>query len=182
MLRLGFFLSILLSSGLLRAAILERLSLDEMVLQSSAIVRARAVENRSTRSGNRIYTLVEVEVLDQWKGEPASRFEIVLPGGQIGGFSQQFSGVPVLEPGQEFVAFLWTGPSGRTQFLGMSQGLFEVLRDAAREVRVYRRPTGDLMLALDAAEPVAYPAIEMPLESLVAMIRSVTASGGNSPQ
>jgi hypothetical protein len=173
---------LLASCGLLGAAILERLTLDEMVLRSTAIVRAKALQRRSLRSGARIHTLVEIEVLEQWKGEPASKLEIVLPGGQIGGFSQHFSGVPVLEPGREFVAFLWTGPSGRTQLLGLSQGLFEVLYSTPEQTRVHRRPTSDLMLALDAAEPVAYPAIEMPLEKLVAKIHSVTASGGDSPQ
>jgi hypothetical protein len=182
MVRLGCLLSILcVGCRLVCAATLEQLSLDEMVQQSSAIVWAKAGQNRSIRDGALIYTLVEVEVLDQWKGERVSRREIALPGGRIGGFSQHFDGVPVLAPGQEFVAFLWTGPSGRTQFLGLSQGFFDVIRDSAGGVRVHRKPTADLMFAPGSATPVPYGALDMPLEALVAKIRSV-AAGGPAPQ
>jgi hypothetical protein len=51
MVRFGCLLSILLfGCGSLWAATLEQLSLDEMVLQSSAIVRARAVSSHSIRN------------------------------------------------------------------------------------------------------------------------------------
>jgi len=183
MVRLGYLLSILLIGGrLVCAATLEQLSLDEMVRQSSDIVRAKAGQSHSIRDGALIYTLVEVEVLDQWKGERVSRRAIALPGGRIGGFSQQFGGVPLLVPDQEFVAFLWTGPSGRTQILGLSQGFFEVIRDAQGRIRIHRKPTADLMLAPGSAAPVLYADIEMPLEELVASIRAASAAGGPSPQ
>lgn len=183
MVRLGYLLSILLiAGGLVRAATLEQLSLDEMVRQSTAIVRAKAGQSRSIRAGALIYTLVDVEVLDQWKGERVTRREIALPGGQIGGFSQHFGGVPLLTTGQEFVAFLWTGPSGRTQILGLSQGFFEVIRDARGQILIHRKPTADLMLAPESATPVPYDDIEMPLEALVAKIGSALAAGGPLPQ
>jgi hypothetical protein len=179
MVRLGCLLSIfLLGCSSLWAATLEQLSLEEMVLQSSAIVRAKAAGSRSVRDGALIYTLVELEVLEQWKGDRAARLEIALPGGQVGGFSQHFGGVPVLTPGQEFVAFLWTGRSGRTQLLGLSQGFFEVSHNARGHMQVHRKPTADLMFNAESSLPVPYPAIEMPLEALAAKIRSVSAAGG----
>jgi hypothetical protein len=110
------------------------------------------------------------------------RREIALPGGQIGGFSQRFDGVPVLAPGQEFVAFLWTGPSGRTQFLGLSQGFFDVTRDAQGRVLIHRKATADLMFAPESTTPVSSAAVDMPLEALVAKIHAITAAGGPSPQ
>ena len=179
MVRPGCLLSIfLLGCGSLWAATLEQLSLEEMVRQSSAIVRAKAAGSRSVRDGALIYTLVGLEVLEQWKGDRAVGLEVALPGGQVGGFRQHFGGVPVLTPGQEFVAFLWTGPSGRTQLLGLSQGFFEVTRDARGQAQVRRKPTADLMLNAESALPVPYPAIEMSLEALAAKIRSVSAAGG----
>lgn len=182
MVRLGFLLSILVSCRLVCAATLEQLSLDEMVQQSSAIVLAKAGQSRSIRAGALIFTLVEVEVLDQWKGERVARREIALPGGQIGGFSQRFDGVPVLAPGHEFVAFLWTGPSGRTQFLGLSQGFFDVVRDAQGRILIHRKPTADLMFASESTTPVPSAAVDMPLDELVAKIRSLTAAGGPTQQ
>ncbi|HEY7616045.1 MAG TPA: hypothetical protein VH744_04520 [Terriglobales bacterium] len=183
MVRLGSLLSIpLVACALLPAATLEQLSLDDMVWQSSAIVRAKAGQSRSIRNGALIYTLVEVEVLDQWKGERVARREIALPGGRVGALRQHFGGVPLLTPGQEFVAFLWTGASGRTQILGLSQGLFDVIRDAQGRILVRRKPTGDLMLTPGSATPTPYLEIEMPLEALVAKILSATAAGGTSTQ
>ena len=183
MVRLGLLLSILLMGcRLVCAATLEQLSLDEMVQQSSAIVLAKAAQSRSIRAGALIFTLVEVEVLDQWKGERVERREIALPGGQFGGFSQRFDGVPILAPGQEFVAFLWTGPSGRTQLLGLSQGFFDVIRDAQGRVLIHRKPTADLMFAPESTAPVPSAAVDMPLEALMAKIRSVMAAGGPPPQ
>jgi hypothetical protein len=183
MVRLGCLLSILLiGCRLVCAATLEQLSLDEMVQKSSAIVWAKAAQSRSIRDGGLIYTLVEVEVLDQWKGERVSRREIALPGGQIGGFRQQFDGVPALAPDREFVAFLWTGPSGRTQLLGLSQGLFDVIRDASGRILIHREPTADLMFTPGSAAPAPPAAIDMPLETLLARIRAATAQGGPTPQ
>ena len=183
MVRLGCLLSIvLIGCRLVCAATLEQLSLAEMVRQSSAIVLAKAAQSRSIRAGALIYTLVEVEVLEQWKGERVARREIALPGGRIGGFSQRFDGVPVLAPDQEFVAFLWTGPSGRTQLLGLSQGFFDVIRDSQGGIRIHRQPTADLMFVPGTTTPVASTAIDMPLEALVAQILSVTAAGGPAPQ
>jgi hypothetical protein len=180
MVRLGCLLSIfLVGCSPLCAATLERLSLEQMVAQSSAIVRAKAVGSHSVRDGALIFTVVELEVLDQWKGKPAARREVSLPGGQVGGFSQHFGGVPVLESGQEFVAFLWTGPSGRTQLLGLSQGFFDITRDSRGQILVHRKATADLMLNPGSSMPVPYPAIEMPLDALVEKIRSVSTVGGS---
>jgi hypothetical protein len=183
MVRLGFLLSMVwIGCRLAGAATLEQLSLDDLVRQSSAIILAKAAQSRSIRAGAVIYTLVEVEVLEQWKGERGARREIALPGGQIGGFTQRFDGVPVLAPGREFVAFLWTGPSGRTQLLGLSQGFFDVQRDAQGSVRVHRQPTADLMFVPGTTMPAPATAIDMPLEALVAKILAATAAGGPSPQ
>jgi hypothetical protein len=181
MVRFGCLLSIVLfACASLWAATLEQLSLEEMVLQSSAIVRARAVGSHSIRDGSLIYTIVELEVLDQWKGERVARREVALPGGQVGAFNQHFGGVPVLAPDQEFVAFLWTGPSGRTQLLGLSQGFFEVARDARGQMLVHRKPNADLMLDPRSSMPVPYPAIEMSLQALVTKIHAVSAAGGTT--
>lgn len=172
--------ALLLVCGVAFSATLEPLSLDEMVQQSTLIVRAKAGHSHSERRGALIYTSVELEVLEQWKGGQTPRVQVSLPGGQTGLLSQHFDGVPVLTPGQEFVAFLWTGPSGRTQILGMSQGFFSVSRDSQGHILVHRKPTSDLMLSRDSATPAPYTAIEMPLDALVAKIRSVLAAGVSS--
>ena len=161
----------------LMGATLEQISLGEMIEQSTAVVHARTGESRSVRDGRLIYTLTRLKVIDQWKGEPLNEVEVALPGGAIGGLRQRFGGVPQLEPGREFVFFLWQGPSGRIQITGLSQGLFNVTQAPAGELRVTRKPSGDLMLAPKTGVRVQDRAIEMPLRDLTARIRSELADG-----
>ena len=54
-----------------QAATLELMTLEEMVQQSTAIVRARAGQSRTERSGALLYTVTQLEVLEQWKGTAA---------------------------------------------------------------------------------------------------------------
>ena len=161
----------------LSGATLEQLSLGEMIEQSTAVVRARTGQSRGVREGRLIYTLTRLEVIEQWKGEPLNEVEVALPGGSVGGLSQRFGGVPRLEPGREFVFFLWQGPSGRIQITGLSQGLFAVTQAESAELRVTRQPSGDLMLAPETGVVVQGRAIEMPLRDLVARIQSESAEG-----
>ncbi len=156
------------------------MSLDDLIQKSTSIVQGRATSSRTIQDGALIYTLHKFEVLNRWKGEPASEVEIALPGGSVGGLQQDFGGVPQLDPGRQFVIFLWRGPSGRTQITGFSQGLFEVIRSAGGDVTVRRKPNADLMLAPGSGKVVENPAIEMPLADLVARIRQILG-GGRAP-
>lgn len=162
------------------AATLEKMSLPELIRESTAIVRGRALDQRTVRQGPLIYTLARFEVLEQWKGPQAPQVEIALPGGTMGNLSQRFGGVPQLESGREFVVFLWTGPSGRTQITGLSQGLFEVLRAPDGQVRVIRQPSADLMLAPGSGTPVRNSALDLPLVDLAAQIQSSETRGSPS--
>ena len=161
----------------LSGATLEQLSLGKMIEQSTAVVYARTGESRGVQEGRLIYTLTRLKVIDQWKGEPWHDVGVALPGGSVGGLSQRFGGVPQLEPGREFVFFLWQGPSGRIQITGLSQGLFAVTQAESAELRVTRQPSGDLMLAPETGVVVQDRAIEMPLRDLVARIQSESAEG-----
>ncbi len=151
-------------------ATLERLSLDEMTQRSTAIVRARATSNSTAFIGSTIYTRTRFQVLERWKGPEAAEVEVVEPGGTVGQMTQTYTGVPRFSPGQEVVLFLWTGPSGRTQVIGLSQGVFEVERSAAGEITVTRQPSGEIVLAPGSGEPVREEVHIMPLRTLVSRI------------
>ncbi|HWR52519.1 MAG TPA: hypothetical protein VN428_15520 [Bryobacteraceae bacterium] len=138
--------SALLCGLVLQAATLEQLSLEDMVRKSSAIVRARVAGSYAALNRDVIYTHYELQVLDRWKGPEAARLDVVLPGGVAGGRRQTFAGAPQLAPGQEYVLFLWTGPSGRTHVIGLSQGVFDVKRGDDGEIQAFRGANADLML------------------------------------
>lgn len=155
-------------------ATLERLSLDDMASRSTAIVRARAISNSTSYVGSTIYTKTRFEVLERFKGPEDSQVEVMEPGGTVGQMRQTYSGVPRFTPGQEMVLFLWTGPSGRTQVIGLSQGVFEVSKtSSSAEAEVTRQPSGETMLAPGSGAPVEEETLKMPLRRLVGRIQRV---------
>lgn len=141
-----FALFPLLAGFCLQAATLERLSLDQMIQQCTAIVRGQVVSSYAAAHGSLIYTHYGIQVTDRWKGPEAGTLDIVVPGGAAGGLRQSFSGAPVLAQGSEYVLFLWTGPSGLTHIIGLSQGLFSLKRDAGGETVAWRAATSEPML------------------------------------
>src|SRR5579872_7406985 len=105
----------------LPAATLSRLSLDDMINQSTAIVHARVQSSSTALRGSIIYTYYQIQVLDTWKGQAAG--SVAVPGGAVNGSQQSFDGAPQLTEGKEYIIFLWTSPSGLTQIIGLTQGL-----------------------------------------------------------
>ena len=110
--------------GLLQAATLQQLSLDAMIQKSTAIVRGTVQLNGGQVHGRYIYTHYTINVVEQWKGAPATQIDFAVPGGAANGLQESIAGAPVLANGQEYVLYLWTGRSGLTQVIGLSQGLF----------------------------------------------------------
>ena len=152
--------------GLLQAATLERLSLDELIDQSSAIVRGRVTGSSATFTGSAIYTHYKVQVLQSWKGAAQGTVDVAVPGGTANGLRQTFSGAPQLIAGKEYVLFLWTSKSGLTWITGLSQGLF----DLPSNVMAVRAASSEQMLDRATGRPVHEDRLEMQLRDLGAHI------------
>ena len=167
------YMLVLAACSSMSAATLERLTVEEMAQQATSIVRGHVGEARSDRFGALVYTLHRFEVQEQWTGSPIAGLEVAIPGGTYEGLTYRFGGTPELEPGDEYVLFLWTGPSGRTQIVGLSQGVFQVVRQAEGPV-VIRNPVGDTLFVGDSDENVDQ-AVQMPLERLAARVRAAVA-------
>jgi len=150
----------------LQGATLERLTLDEMIQKSTEIVRGRLLGSRAAHRGSVIYTYSKIQVLERWKGQPASQVEVAVPGGTLGGFRQTFSGVPELVAGKEYVLFLWTGRNGVTQVIGLSQGVLDVKQNAAGELFVGRTASTETMLDGKTGQVVRDEAVRMGLQEL----------------
>ncbi len=160
-----------------QAATLERLSTDEMIAKSTAIVRGKVLSARSAYRGPMIYTYSRVQVLERWKGAPASIVEVATPGGKANGMEQNFSGAPALELGSEYLFFLWTGKSGITQIIGLSQGVFDV-KSLQGQMLVMRPASGEVMLDATTRLPVSDAAVSIPLREMSQKISRSLASGG----
>lgn len=154
----------------LAATTLERLSLDEMIEKSTAIVRGRVGGCGAQFRGRIVYTFCSVQVLERLKGPEASLVSVATPGGNAGGVKQTFSGTPVLTQGTEHVFFLWTGRTGITQIIGLSQGLLQIKQSANGEMMVTRQASTETMLDPMTGRPVADAPVSMTLSDLRARI------------
>jgi hypothetical protein len=156
----------------LQCATLERLSLDEMISKSTAIVRGTVAGSYAAVSGPAIYTHYSIQVSERLKGGGSGSIEVVVPGGVANGLRMSVSGAPVLNPGDEFVFFLYTGKSGITSIVGLTQGLFSLGRSAsdpskpATDPTATRTATRELMLDRMTALPVKDETLVMPLSEL----------------
>ena len=109
--RFATALVLFVSSLPLQCATLERLSFDDMVVKSTAIVRGKVANSYAAFSGRVIYTHYSVQVIETLKGAASASVDVAVPGGVANNLRQTFSGAPELRPGAEFVFFLWTGRS-----------------------------------------------------------------------
>ena len=165
----------LLAAAQLGAATLSRLSLDDMINQSTSIVRVKVSSPSAALRGSTIYTTWQIQALDIYKGQaPAT---VATPGGTANGYRQSFPGSPQLFADKEYVLFLWTSPSGLTQVIGLTQGLFEVTRDANGAATATRGASTDTMLDPATGQVVKDQSIQMQVGDLSSTISSTLAKG-----
>jgi hypothetical protein len=134
----------------LGATTLLQLSLNDMIQQSTGIVRATVTGVRTdTRSGD-VYTYYQLQVSEDWRSPSLTpavpQMEVAIPGGVVGGRRQTVAGAPSLQVGQQYVIFLWTSRSGLTQVIGLSQGLFLVKTDTSGNLVLIRPAASETML------------------------------------
>jgi len=150
----------------LQCATLERLTLDDMIAKSTAIVRGKITDSWAAFTGSIIYTHYKIQVSETYKGAGQNHLEIVVTGGTARGFHENFSGSPTLNKGDEFVFFLWTGKASLTQIMGLTQGLFALPPGSGSDPMATRAPTSELMLDRITARPVKDGALSLRLSQL----------------
>lgn len=169
--RFRFFSIFVALSSLVCAATLEKLSVPTLIEKSTSIVRGRAgAPGISSRNGL-LYTDYTIAVSEVWKGSAATRIVVSAPGGTNGKVEQRASGAPQLQPGQEYVLFLWTGRSGLTQILGLSQGLFNLGTDNAGQTVASRRASSETVVDPLTRKPIADEDVQMRLDDLRLKVR-----------
>ena len=173
MFRVSGLILVLCVCGSAPAATLQRLTLDQMAQDATAIVRARVTGSSASFTGATIYMRYKLQVSEFWKGSGAA--EVMLPGGVADGYRQSFPGMPVLKTGAEYVLFLWTSSStGITHLVGLTQGLFDVTTQADGSILVSRPQIGETMLDL-AGHEVKDQAVRMNLGTMKTRVRGTAA-------
>ena len=170
---------VVISSALpLPCATLARLSLDDMITRSTSIVRGKVTSSQAAFTGSVIYTHYQIQVLEQLKGAGRNSVEVMTPGGTVKALHQSFSGSPVLNQGDEFVFFLWTGKGGITWITGLTQGLFSLAGEGGTDRMATRSASRELMLDPDTSRPVKDSALTMSLSALRSRIAATLAAPG----
>ena len=164
----------------LPAATLERLSLDDLISKSTAIVRGTVTESWAASAGPIVYTHYKIQVSENLKGNARNWVEIVVFGGTVNGVHTSSAGSPSLKTGDQFVFFLWTSKAGLTQIMGLTQGLFTLPQDGSTDPMATRPPTRELMLDPATARPVKDAALSMRLSDLRSRIAKTLAGKGGS--
>jgi hypothetical protein len=164
----------------LPAATLERLSLDDMITKSTAILRGKVLNSYTQASGPVIYTHYRIQASETFKGNSQSMVDIQLPGGSLNHMRQSFAGVPEFQAGDEYVFFLWTGRSGATQVIGLTQGLFSVAAGGASDPVTTRVASHEVMLDHGTGRQVKDQTLTMHLSDLRARIQATLGAQGVS--
>ena len=159
----------------LPAATLERLSLEDLITKSTAIVRGKVLNSYTAASGPVIYTHYRIQTSETLKGTPNGAVDIQLPGGVANNLRQSFAGVPQFKAGDEYVFFLWTGKTGSTQVLGLTQGLFSVAPGTAADPLTTRSASHEVMLERGTGKQVKDQTLTLHLSELRARIQSTTS-------
>jgi len=151
------------------ATTLLKMSMNDLIVQSTSIVRARVTGSRTAAAGQDIYTYYQIQVSDTLKKGAILPAEFAVPGGVYGNLRQIGIGSPVFTEGQEYVLFLWTSRSGMTQVIGLSQGMFSLTQDASGSVVLNRPAIADQMLD-KSGKPVTDKAVTMKWSELRGLI------------
>ena len=148
------------------ATTLERLTLDEMIQKSTAIVRGKVLDFSTVQRGNIVYTVYRLQVSERLKGGAGpGTTEVFLPGGTINGFRQSFAGTPQMERGAEYVVFVWVSPKGIPQVVGLGQGVFDVKMSASGQTILSRGPLEAEVLTA-SGQPVVDQGLKLTLDRL----------------
>lgn len=160
------------------ASTLQQLTLDDMIAKSTIIVRGKVQQQTNAGfQGQMIWTHYSLQVSETLKGSSVRQLDLVVPGGNSKGIQQTYSGAPTFSINQDYVMFLWTSKSGLTQVIGLSQGLFAVVPNAAGNLMVIRAAASEHMVNV-SGQPVTDSDIQIPLSDLRTRIQLVLSGKG----
>jgi hypothetical protein len=151
---------------------MQQLSMDDLAVKSTAIIRGHVIDSYTSVTGPTVYTHYHIAITETWKGTASKTMDVALPGGTSGGIRQSFPGVPQLSTGVDYVLYLWAAPySGLTLPTGFSQGIFTVTGSTNSALLTSRSATSELMIGSNG-----HPVQDRPISLLLADMKSQVAA------
>lgn len=175
------------------ASMAVELSVENMAINSAAIVSGRVINTESTwdEEGHKIFTRVYVRVQEDIKGA-AGRDIIVVeqPGGEVGDIGMKVQGAALFKNGEEVLLFL---QSSGTNFkvMGLSQGKFSVYsEEPLRQQKMAVRPPSGLTVKCPDGEigpakpvgPIEYSEFISNIKEILHRHKNLDSSGANHEQ
>ena len=102
-------------------------SVGDLTARADLVVRGSVQNVESFQDGDRIFTKIDVNVVETWKGEtePAT-VRVRVYGGSAGGYRTIVMGAPCWDLGEEAVLFLVANGPGTFDVLSLSEGKFHL--------------------------------------------------------
>ena len=166
----------LLFAAPIAAVITTTLSIGELTAKAQLIVHASVLSKSCQRNPEgRIYTKIEVQVKESWKGTlSASLLTIVHGGGILGSDRVEVPSQVEYAVGEEVVAFLVLNKRGEAVTIGLAQGKFHVWKDEATGHVLVRNPFHGADPANSRQSPATRPdaSSQLTLSMLKARVKS----------
>lgn len=108
-----------------------KMSAKQLTKESTAVLYGKCTGKRCEWNENNsiIYTYVTIATEEYVKGNLGSQPVVAVPGGRVGDIIYEVSEMPVFTEGEEVVAFICTGPSGKNLVTGGYQGKMKIIKD-----------------------------------------------------
>jgi hypothetical protein len=163
-----------------RATVLSPADLGELSRDARAIVRGRvaALDAQWTDDRGSIETIVTLEVESYLKGALGATLRFRVPGGELGRFRSIVVGAPEFAIDQHVVVFLGARGPSVPFVLGLSQGVFRLVRANGDAGWMVTSPTMFPATAAGAAVPIVRgdPSRRaMPLSEFEQRVRALSA-------
>lgn len=165
------------------ASQVRHLDTDELTQTSNDIVIGHVESTRSywNAAHTKILTDVGVRIERSLKGGGGETLVLTQLGGEVDGVRTTVLGGPLFAPGEDVLLFVWRDPSGRGQVNGLSQGKFEIRRDAATGRQFVSRSLPGLGVRdarTLALQPSGAAPSHVPLDDMILEIqRAMTEAG-----
>ena len=119
------------SAGVLQALVMIPLEIEELSKKAELVVQGVVISQASRKDeSGRIYTEVELDVAEVWKGNVTTkRLKVVLGGGVVDGRRAVVSGQVDYSKGEEVVGFFRFNDRGEAVTIGLAQGKFQIVTD-----------------------------------------------------
>jgi len=151
------------------------LAVEELTEHADVVVQARVTDRQCQRDeAGRIFTRVQLTVIEVWKGNLAGTdLAVVHSGGTWAGETAALEGQVEYPPGQEVVAFLARNPKGMYVTVGLAQGKFQVIRTEKASQPLVRNPFHGLGVEPDLLSQVRAGPEALALSELKRRVQTV---------